>query len=365
MRSEFAGVIRRLERVVPRFRKMRVAVLGDLMLDRYLWGTAHRLSPEAAVPVVDFVSQSDFLGGAANVAANLAALGAKVQIFGVLGGKKSSRMKVTDDQAGAALRNCLRAAGIDDLGVLADFRRITTVKTRVIARHQQIVRIDHERADPLASQTEERLFRLILQSFKGLDALILSDYDKGLITDGFAERILHACHQSKIPIFIKPKKSRFLAYGGARAIVCNREEASFYVGRTVGDDKSVAEAGQALLSRFGSAAMVVTRGENGMSVFVESSPRPLHIPATHFEVTYARVGQPGISRGSIGRQVFDVTGAGDAVLSTLSVAVAAGASLPDAAFLANTAAGVVVGKLGTATVAPTELLAALHESDRG
>ena len=364
MRSEFAGVIRRLERVVPRFRKVCIAVLGDLMLDRYLWGTAHRLSPEAAVPVVDFVSQNDFLGGAANVAANIAALGAKVHIFGILGGKKTARTKVIDDQAGTALRNCLRAAGIAGSGVLADVRRITTVKTRVIARHQQIVRIDHERADPIATETEEQLFRLLLNSLKNLDALVLSDYDKGLITDGLAERVLHACHQLKVPVFVKPKASRVVRYNGARAVVCNSKEASFYVTRSVREDKSLEEAAPALLSHFGCAAMVVTRGEQGMSVFEEGWPRLLHIPATSFEVTYARVGQAGVSQGSRGRQVFDVTGAGDTVLSALSLAVAAGASLPDAAFLANAAAGVVVGKLGTATVAPRELLAALLEIER-
>jgi rfaE bifunctional protein kinase chain/domain len=364
MRSEFAGVIGRLRRVVPRFQKVRIAVLGDLMLDRYLWGTAHRLSPEAAVPVVDFVSQNDFLGGAANVAANIAALGAKAQIFGILGGKKTARTKVIDDQAGGALRNCLQAAGIESSGVLADVRRITTVKTRVIARHQQIVRIDRERADPIATETEEQLFRLLLNSLKNLDALVLSDYDKGLITDSFAERVLHACHQLKVPVFVKPKASRVFRYNGARAVVCNAKEASFYVTRSVTDDKSIEEAARALLGHFGCAAMVITRGEQGMSVFDEGLPRLLHIPATSFEVTYARVGQPGVSQASHGRQVFDVTGAGDTVLSALSLAVAAGASLPDAAFLANAAAGVVVGKLGTATVAPKELLAALHEIDR-
>lgn len=362
MKNEFAEVIPRLQRLLPRFRKVRVAVLGDLMLDRYLWGTAHRLSPEAAVPVVDFASQNDRLGGAANVAANIAALGARVHVFGVLGGKKSGQKKIADDEAGAALRDCLRAAAIDDSGVLADLRRMTTVKTRVIARHQQIVRIDHERLDPIASETEERLFRLLLAGLKGLDAFVLSDYDKGVLTDAFAERVLHACHEFKIPVFVKPKTSRAFRYNGARAIVCNAKEASFYVTQPISDDKSVEAAARALINHFGCAAMIITRGEKGMTVFDESSPRPVHIPATSFEVTYARLGQPGVSRGSTGRQVFDVTGAGDTVLSVLSLAVAAGATLPDAAFLANIGAGVVVGKLGTATLSTAELLAALHET---
>jgi rfaE bifunctional protein kinase chain/domain len=349
-----------LERLLPRFRKVRVAVLGDVMLDRYLWGNANRLSPEAAVPVVDFHSQSNCLGGAANVAANLAALGARVQLFGVIGGKKSQNKSV-DDEPGAALRAALRQAAIGDAGVLADPERITTLKTRIIARHQQIVRIDHERRDPLSPATGERLFRALLAALKNLHALVISDYDKGLITDDFAQRVLHACHQLTVPVFVKPKTSRLFAYNGARAIVCNTKEAGFYVTRSVSDDKSVEEAGRALLPHFGCAAVLITRGEKGMSLFEESSPRALHIPATSFEVTYARVGQSAAPSGT-GRQVFDVTGAGDTVLSTLALATAAGANLADAAQLANTAAGVVVGKLGTATVTSAELSAALRDS---
>ncbi len=250
---------------------------------------------------------------------------------------------------------------IADRGVLADAHRVTTIKTRVIARHQQIVRIDHERRDPLAAETEEKLFRLLVASLKKLDALVLSDYDKGVINDAFADRVLHACHQYKVPVFVKPKTSRLYAYRGARVIVCNAKEAGFYVTRQLNNEKAVEEAGRALLAHFGCAAVVITRGEKGMSVFEEASPRHLHIPATSFEVTYARVGQPGVERGATGRQVFDVTGAGDTVLSVLSLAVAAGASLPDAAFLANVAAGVVVGKLGTASVNPAELTAALDD----
>jgi len=329
-------------------------VLGDLMLDRYLWGTASRLSPEAAVPVVDFVEQSECLGGAGNVAANIAALGARVEIFGILG----------NDEPGRALQKCLRAASIADQGIIADSKRVTTVKTRIIARHQQVVRVDRERREPLRSETQERLLRLLFTALKKLDALVLSDYDKGLITDDFADRVLSAAHQLHVPVFVKPKTSRLYAYRGARAIVCNAKEAGFYVTRSLADEKSVEEAGRALLAHFGCSSVVITRGEKGMSVFEESSSRHLQVPATNFEVTYARVGQPGVERGATGRQVFDVTGAGDTVLSVLSLAVAAGAPLADAAILANTAAGVVVGKLGTASVGPQELLHALDDIRR-
>jgi D-beta-D-heptose 7-phosphate kinase/D-beta-D-heptose 1-phosphate adenosyltransferase len=354
MATNIADAVPRLKRLIPRLCGKRIGVLGDLMLDRYLWGTASRLSPEAAVPVVDFVEQSECLGGAGNVAANIATLGARVEIFGILG----------NDEPGRALQKCLRAASIADQGIIADSKRVTTVKTRIIARHQQVVRVDRERREPLRSETQERLLRLLFTALKKLDALVLSDYDKGLITDDFADRVLSAAHQLHVPVFVKPKTSRLYAYRGARAIVCNAKEAGFYVTRSLGDEKSVEEAGRALLAHFGCSSVVITRGEKGMSVFEESSSRHLQVPATNFEVTYARVGQPGVERGATGRQVFDVTGAGDTVLSVLSLAVAAGAPLADAAILANTAAGVVVGKLGTASVGPQELLHALDDIRR-
>ena len=341
----------RLKRLIPRLRGKRIGVLGDLMLDSYLWGDASRLSPEAAVPVVDFVEQSECLGGAGNVAANLSALGARVECFGAIG----------NDEPGVALRKCLRDAGIVDKGVLAEPQRLTTVKTRIIARHQQVVRVDRERREALRPETEERILRALFAALKHLDALVLADYDKGLVTDDFAERVLSACHQLRVAVFVRPKTSRLYAYRGARAIVCNAKEAGFFVTRSLVDDKSVEEAGRAMLARFGCEAVLITRGEKGMSLIEESSPRALRIPATGFEVTYARVGQPGIDRTASGRQVFDVTGAGDTVLSVLALAAAAGAPLPDAAILANAAAGVAVSKLGTATVTPEELTRALDE----
>ena len=351
MPANIADAVPRLKRLIPRLRGKRIGVLGDLMLDRYLWGTASRLSPEAAVPVVDFVEQSECLGGAGNVAANISTLGGEVEAFGVIG----------NDEAGRALQKCLSAANIAAKGIIADSKRVTTVKTRIIARHQQVVRVDHERRESLRAETQGKLLRSLFSALKKLDALLLSDYDKGLITDDFADRVLSAAHQLNVPVFVKPKTSRLYAYRGARVIVCNAKEAGFYVTRSVADEKSVEEAGRALLAHFGCGAVVITRGEKGMSVFEESSPRHLHIRATGFEVTYARVGQPGIERGATGRQVFDVTGAGDTVLSVLALAVAAGAPLVDAAMLANTAAGVVVGKLGTASASPKELVHALDD----
>lgn len=346
--------VRRLKRWIPRLRGKRIGVLGDLMLDRYLWGTASRLSPEAAVPVVEFADQTECLGGAGNVAANIAAFGANVEVFGAIG----------KDEAGRTLKKCLQTSNITDSGVIPSAKRITTIKTRIIARHQQVVRVDRERREPLGAETSEKLLRLLFTALKRLDALVLSDYDKGMISDDFADRVLSACHQLHVPVFVKPKTSRLYAYRGASVIVCNAKEAGFFVTRSLTDEKSVEEAGRALLAHFGCSAVVITRGEKGMSVFEEATPRHIHIPATSFEVTYARVGQSGVERGATGRQVFDVTGAGDTVISVLALAVAAGAPLADAAALANIAAGVVVGKLGTANVSPQELARALEDMRR-
>jgi rfaE bifunctional protein kinase chain/domain len=354
MSTKIVDAVPRLKRLIPRLRGKRIGVLGDLMLDRYLWGTASRLSPEAPIPVIDLVEQNQCLGGSGNVAANTATLGAKVEVFGVIG----------KDEPGRALQKCLGDLGLGDKGVLADPQRITTVKTRIIARHQQVVRVDHEHREPLRAETQEKLLRLLFTALRKLDALVLADYDKGLMTDDFADRVLSAAHQLKVPVFVGVKTRKLYAYRGSRLVACNAKEASLLVNRVLGDEKSFEEAGRGLLAHFGCSAVVITRGEKGMSVFEESSPRHLRIPATSFEVTYARVGQAGIERGATGRQVFDVTGAGDTVLSVLALGVAAGASLADAAVLANTAAGVVVGKLGTASVSPQELLHALDDIGR-
>lgn len=352
--TNVVDAIPRLKRWIRRMRGKRIGVLGDLMLDRYLWGTASRLSPEAPIPVIDFVEQNQCLGGSGNVAVNIAALGARVEAFGVIG----------NDEPGRGLQKCLRDFGIGEKGVLADPQRITTVKTRIIARHQQVVRVDHERREPLRDETKGKLLQSLLPVLKLLDALVLSDYDKGLITDDFADRVLSAAHLLKVPVFVGVKTRKLYAYRGSRLVACNAKEASLLANQVLGDEKSFEVAGRALLAHFGCSAVVITRGEKGMSVFEETSPRHLHVPATSFEVTYARVGQAGVERGATGRQVFDVTGAGDTVLSVLALAVAAGAPLADAAMLANTAAGVVVGKLGTASVSPQELLHALEDVDR-
>lgn len=341
----------KLARFAKAFRGRRIAVAGDFMLDRYVWGSAARLSPEAPVPVVDFANESHVLGGAGNVAANLTALGAAVFPFGVVG----------EDEDGRALRGCLSAAGLATKGVFADASRITTVKTRIVARHQQIVRVDRERRDPLGKALEDRLVRAIKAALPRLDALVVSDYDKGVVSDSLADCVLTECHRRGVPALVKPKTSRLFAYRGASLIACNAKEAGFFITRPVEDDESVEDAGRRLLAHFGCSAVVITRGSEGLNVFEETSRQGFHVAATSSEISYARVGQAGLDRSAHGRQVFDVTGAGDTVLSVLALALAARIPVRDAAILANAAAGVVVGKLGTSTVSPGELFAALRD----
>jgi len=342
---------RKLTRYAKALRGRRIGVAGDFMLDRYVWGTAARLSPEAPVPVVDFANESQVLGGAGNVAMNLSALGAAVFPFGVVG----------EDEEGRAIRSSFAAAGMAAKGVIADATRVTTVKTRIIARHQQIVRVDRERREPLARPLEDRLVRAIKAALPRLDALVVSDYDKGVVSDSLADRVLTECHRRGVPALVKPKTSRLFAYRGASLIVCNAKEAGFFVTRSLEDGESVEQAGRALLAHFGCSAVVITRGSDGLNVFEDTSPQGFHVSATSSEISYARLGQAGVDRSARGRQVFDVTGAGDTVLSVLALAIAAHVPVREAAILANAGAGVVVGKLGTSTITPAELFAAVRD----
>jgi rfaE bifunctional protein kinase chain/domain len=333
----------------------RVGVAGDFMLDGYVWGNATRLSPEAAVPVVDFVAESECPGGAGNVAANLAALGARVAAFGVCG----------VDAEAARLCDALESRGVEPRGILPDAGRRTTLKTRIIARHQQVVRVDRETRAPLSAALEEKLIAKLSSTLKaprgkrGLDALVISDYDKGTVTEELARRVLALCGKLSVPAFVKPKWSMLATYPGASAIVLNSAEAGFLVTRSVDDDESAEYAGAQLLEKFKSGAVVLTRGARGMMVFETGVPRGFQIPALSQEVPFgARLaGRPPEQHGL---QVFDVTGAGDTALATLALAMAAGAPIRDAAVLGNAAAGIVVSKLGTATVSAAELATVLR-----
>ncbi|MFZ0037648.1 MAG: PfkB family carbohydrate kinase [Candidatus Acidiferrales bacterium] len=346
-RSQIQILPARLASLVANFRGRRIAVVGDWMLDRYVWGTATRLSPEAAVPVVEFTKQTECLGGAGNVAANLAALGAHVDSFGIIG----------TDEAGKTLLKSMAALKLSTKGIVTDNERPTTLKTRIIARQQQVVRVDRESRFPLDANAEKKLSQRILKAIPRLDALIVSDYDKGAITDGLIDAILTACARSEVPVFVKPKWSRLPTYRGATTIVCNSKEAGFLVTRTLYDDASVEEGGRALLAHFGCSTVVITRGGDGLTVCESHPPSAFHIAATSRE---RPIGQHGERRSGPGSEVYDVTGAGDTVLATLALAVAAGASMREGATLGNSAAGVVVTKLGTATLSPSELISAIR-----
>lgn len=343
---------KRLLQLVRQMRGRRLAVIGDWMLDRYLWGTANRISPEAAVPVVEFVEQRDRPGGAGNVAANLAALGARVYAFGVIGA----------DEAGNALRGRLRGMKLDGRGIIELKGRPTTLKTRIMARQQQVVRIDRETRMPLPENRQTELSNRILVALPKMHAAIISDYEKGVVTDAFAQATVEACAKRKIPVFIGPKRriSNLPKYPGATLLICNRPETEFLVKYALDSKQSVSSAGRALLEYFGSLAVVITRGPEGLDLFERDDANGFHVPAMSQEAPIGAFGKAQREL-STGRQVFDVTGAGDTVLAVMALAFAAGASLREAAVIGNAAAGVVVSKLGTATLTSDELSAILWE----
>jgi D-beta-D-heptose 7-phosphate kinase/D-beta-D-heptose 1-phosphate adenosyltransferase len=313
-------------------RGRRVLVLGDVMLDQFLWGRVARISPEAPVPVVEISSETFHLGGAANVAGNVRALGGQAVVAGVVG----------DDAAGVRVRRALAEAGIEDALSVADGGRPTTLKTRIIAHHQQVVRADREVAHDVAGSLERALLDKVRAALPTCGAVILSDYQKGVVTAGLMKSVLALARRRGVPVLVDPKVRHFALYRRVAVVTPNQAEAEQATGVRILGEADLVEAGRRILRRLGCQAALVTRGEHGMTLF-EVARRPLHIPTA-------------------AREVFDVTGAGDTVIATLGLALCAGAKLAEAARLANFAAGVVVGKLGTATAAPEEVMAAVDSS---
>lgn len=323
----------RLRALVRRCRGRRIGVVGDLMLDRFIRGSVSRISPEAPVPVVEVNQpETSHLGGAGNVVANLAALGARPVVFAVVG----------DDAAGGTVRQELRRLGVVQSGLVRAPGRPTTVKTRIIADHQHVVRADWEKAGPLEPPLERQLLGALKRQVGRLEAVVLSDYDKGVITDASLAGLLEACTARGVPVFMDLKKPRRVEVG-LRLLLVNQRRAEEISGLGVGDQKSLELVGRHLMARFPCSTLIITRGARGMAVFEK--------------------GEGGGQRFAAVRtrpwEVFDVTGAGDTVMATLSLALVSGAKPEEAAVLANAAAGVVVGKLGTAVCTPRELLAAL------
>ena len=305
-------------------------MVGDLMVDRYIRGGVHRLSPEAPVPVVD-VHHEDFMpGGAGIVACNIAALGGRPLLVSVVG----------EDPDADRLLAALKDRGVDVSGVVADGSRPTIIKTRVLAGHQQVVRFDRESRAPLSGAVVGRLLDAVKERLRPARGVVLSDYGKGVVNVRLLKNVLTGAHRQGKFVTVDPKIEHFLRYRGVDCITPNLKEATEGVrAHPPRSDADVDALGARILRRLRCRSVLITRSERGMSLYREGK-KPLHIP-------------------SQAREVFDVTGAGDTVIATLSLALAAGVSLDEACRVSNAAAGVVVAKLGTATVSPAELEKAL------
>ncbi|HKQ57249.1 MAG TPA: D-glycero-beta-D-manno-heptose-7-phosphate kinase [Candidatus Eisenbacteria bacterium] len=320
-----------LEAIIGRFAGRRILVLGDLMLDRYLWGRVDRISPEAPVPVVELERETHALGGAGNVAANLRALGAEPVLLGVIG----------EDADGTHLLGALRNRGVSTMGIVADRARPTTVKTRIIAHAQQVVRADKESRADLDGPAFEALAGRIEAEIARCESVIVSDYGKGVITPRSLEHALGLARERRLPVSVDPKESHIDAYRGVSILTPNQHEAGYIQGRRIVDETSLMEVGWGLQERLGAEAVLVTRGPAGMSLF-EKGGRYTHLP-------------------TVAREVYDVTGAGDTVVSVVALALAAGADYPTASFLSNHAAGVVIREVGTASCTPSQLEASIAD----
>lgn len=318
----------RLREVAQGMKRSRVLVVGDAMLDRYLMGTIRRISPEAPVPILEVSNETLKLGGALNVAKNIVSLGGHAKVFGVIG----------QDEPGLRIRELVLDSGIDPDGLLIENRRPTTLKTRLIAQSQQLVRFDIETRHPIARRTERELLNRVEGMLGLVGAVILSDYGKGTLTLTLCRFILEKARSLGIPVFIDPKLRTPAFYKGAFCITPNLKEA-FELARVSygwnGAQRSLELAGRGLIKRFECEYALVTRSEAGMSLFFKDGSH-VHIP------TRARV-------------VHDVTGAGDTAVAVLAISIASGASMLEATLMANTAAGAVVGKLGTESITFEEL----------
>ncbi len=320
-----------LEKLLARFPKARILVLGDIMLDRFIWGKVSRISPEAPVPVVLVERETLLFGGAANVVNNIRSLGGNVSLCGVVG----------NDEAGQRLMKELAGIGVGVDGIFVDPCRLTTTKTRIIAHHQQVVRIDRETTDRLNRSMLRRLSEFLKTKMRDVDGIVVSDYGKGLLSRGVIQTTIRRAKEAKRFILVDPKPKNILFCRGATIVTPNTAEASAASGISIIDLVSLKRAGKSLINRLRCDVLVITRGEEGMAIF-EPGGDPLLVP-------------------TVAKEVYDVTGAGDTVIGTMALALASGASTKDAVRLANYAAGVVVGKMGTATLSPEELADVLKE----
>jgi D-beta-D-heptose 7-phosphate kinase/D-beta-D-heptose 1-phosphate adenosyltransferase len=320
---------------VRSFRGRTVVVVGDLILDRYLWGSASRVSPEAPVLVVDVDREELRLGGAANVAHNVLALGARPVLLGVTG----------EDPSAERFRELLGSHGVAaGPGMIPDSERRTTLKTRIIAHHQQVLRADEETRTALPPAVETLLWEQLEAALPSADAVLISDYGKGVVTPLLLTRLLPELKRRRIPCIVDPKEEHFLRYVDVTVITPNLSEASQAWGKRIRTEADLAEAGFGLRERLHAHAVLVTRGEQGMSLFTSEGH-------THFPTR--------------AQHVYDVTGAGDTVVAAMAAALAAGTPLPEACVLANHAAGLVVAELGTAAARAVDLIDSLADLPHG
>lgn len=317
--------------IIDRFPRAKVLVLGDLMIDHFIWGKVSRISPEAPVPVVEVDADHLLLGGSANVLHNIHAIGGRGYVSGVVGA----------DKIGKRLIREFRKRQIDIHGIVTERDRPTTLKTRIVAHNQQVVRFDRESRQPASADSVERMIAYVRALRDDLGAIVISDYGKGVVTKDLLDGIREIMRERNIVICVDPKKSDFSLYEGCDIITPNHHEA----GRAAGVERvsrdNLIEVGTTLLSRYRYQALLITRGEEGMSLFEKNDG--IHHTAFPTQA----------------REVFDVTGAGDTVIGVFALCMASGATFKEAAFLANHAAGIVVGKVGTSTVSQAELRKAI------
>ncbi len=326
--------IPRLLGAVDGFAKVKVLVIGDVMLDEFVWGKVSRISPEAPVPVVEVTAEERLLGGAANVVNNIISAGGGALISGVVGG----------DAAGREIALMLKELGVDPSGMIEDPDRPTTIKTRVVAHAQQVVRYDREKRSPISREVMDRLTAYLAEAAGSVDAVIISDYGKGVVTAGLMSAIRKVFRGAGKIVTVDPKVSNFHLYKKVSVITPNHHEAAQGAGVEIDSDRALGRAGRKIIRDLDCDSVLITRGEQGMSLFEKDGPTT-HIP-------------------TVAREVFDVTGAGDTVIAILTLGLAAGLNRTEAAVLANFAAGIVVGEVGTSAVTADKLKVSVANGSR-
>ncbi len=319
----------KLTDILHRFRSKRIAIVGDLMLDKYVWGSVARISPEAPVPVVEIDNETERLGGAANVANNVKSLGGQPLLIGVIG----------KDENGKRIKNILERQECSAEGLVVDESRPTTVKTRVIAHNQHVVRIDQEQKKEISEDVRKKIVAIIEKNIASLDGVIIEDYNKGVVVAALIRQIVGLAKQHGKIVTVDPKFNNFFEYKNVSVFKPNKKEIEEALGRKLTTEADIVASGKEVLQRLDADNVLLTRGEHGMTI-IEKNSAVTHIPTQ-------------------ARNVADVSGAGDTVIATLTMAMASGLPVGDAAVLANYAAGVVCGEVGIVPISSSALLSAV------